>query len=337
MSRAASYRRSMRAIQAMRAGGPDVLELVEVPEPSPAPGEVVVKASAAGINFIDTYRRGGVYPMPFPHIPGSEGAGTVTAVGDGVTDLAVGDTIAWADSPDSYAEFVRVRADRALRVPDGVGLDVAAALPLQGLTAHYLATSTYSVQEGDTILVHAGAGGVGLLLTQLATARGARVITTVSSEEKEQLSRAAGAAEVIRYDQLSDLTAELPRIVRDLACGGVPVVYDGVGRSTFDASLACLRPRGLMVLFGASSGAVPPFDLQRLNAGGSLYITRPTLGHYIATTEELRGRTDELFAAVLDHTLNVRIGKRFPLAEACAAHEALEGRATTGKVILDIG
>jgi len=326
----------MRAIQAMRAGGPDVLELVEVPEPSPAPGEVVVKASAAGINFIDTYRRGGMYPMPFPHIPGSEGAGTVTTVGDGVTDLAVGDTIAWADSPDSYAEFVRVRADRALRVPDGVGLDVAAALPLQGLTAHYLATSTYSVQEGDTILVHAGAGGVGLLLTQLATARGARVITTVSSAEKEQLSRAAGAAEVIRYDQLSDLTAELPRIVRDLAGGGLPVVYDGVGRSTFDASLACLRPRGLMVLFGASSGAVPPFDLQRLNAGGSLYITRPTLGHYIATMQELRERADELFAAILDHRLDVRIGNRFPLAQARAAHEALEGRATTGKVILDI-
>jgi NADPH:quinone reductase and related Zn-dependent oxidoreductases len=327
----------MRAIQARRAGGPDVLELVEAPEPIPGPGEVVVKAAAAGINFIDTYRRGGMYPMPFPHIPGSEGAGTVAAVGEGVSDLAVGDNVAWADSPDSYAEFVRVKASRTLRVPDGVGLDVAAALPLQGLTAHYLATSTYPVQPGDTILVHAGAGGVGLLLTQLATARGARVITTVSNAEKEQLSRAAGAAGVIRYDLLKDLTAELPGIVRDLAGGGLPVVYDGVGRSTFDASLACLRPRGLMVLFGASSGAVPPFDLQRLNAGGSLYITRPTLGHYIATAEELRGRADDLFAAVLNHTLSVRIGKRFPLAHARAAHEALEGRATTGKVILDIG
>ena len=327
----------MRAIQAGRAGGPDVLEPADLPEPTPGPGEVLVRTAAAGVNFIDTYRRSGVYPVPFPHIPGSEGAGTVTAVGDGVTDLSVGDPIAWADSPDSYAEFVRVKVARAIPVPDGVGLDVAAALPLQGLTAHYLATSTYPVQAGDTILVHAGAGGVGLLLTQLATARGARVITTVSTAEKEQLSRAAGAAEVIRYDLLKDLTAELPGLVRELAGGGLPVVYDGVGRSTFDASLACLRPRGLMVLFGASSGPVPPFDLQRLNAGGSLYVTRPTLGHYISTTEELRGRAGELFAAVLAGTLQVRIGARFPLAEARGAHEALEGRATTGKVILELG
>jgi len=327
----------MRAIQAGRAGGPDVLEPADLPEPTPGPGEVLVRTAAAGVNFIDTYRRSGVYPVPFPHIPGSEGAGTVTAVGDGVTDLSVGDPIAWADSPDSYAEFVRVKVARAIPVPDGVGLDVAAALPLQGLTAHYLATSTYPVQAGDTILVHAGAGGVGLLLTQLATARGARVITTVSTAEKEQLSRAAGAAEVIRYDLLKDLTAELPGLVRELAGGGLPVVYDGVGRSTFDASLACLRPRGLMVLFGASSGPVPPFDLQRLNAGGSLYVTRPTLGHYIATTEELRGRAGELFAAVLAGRLQVRIGVRFPLAEARGAHEALEGRATTGKVILELG
>lgn len=327
----------MRAIQAGRAGGPDVLEPADLPEPTPGPGEVLVRTAAAGVNFIDTYRRSGAYPMPFPHIPGSEGAGTVTAVGDGVTDLSVGDPVAWADSPDSYAEFVRVKVARAIPVPDGVGLDVAAALPLQGLTAHYLATSTYPVQAGDTILVHAGAGGVGLLLTQLATARGARVITTVSTAEKEQLSRAAGAAEVIRYDLLKDLTGELPGLVRELAGGGLPVVYDGVGRSTFDASLACLRPRGLMVLFGAASGPVPPFDLQRLNAGGSLYVTRPTLGHYIATTEELRGRAGELFAAVQAGTLQVRIGARFPLAEARGAHEALEGRATTGKVILELG
>ncbi|PFG17174.1 NADPH2:quinone reductase [Propionicimonas paludicola] len=326
----------MHAIQALQAGGPDVLELVEVPDPTPGPGEVVVNAVAAGVNFIDTYRRGGMYPMPFPHIPGSEGAGTVTAVGEGVTSLAVGDTVAWADSPGSYAEFVRTTAARALKVPAGVDLDVAAAIPLQGLTAHYLATSTYPVQAGDTILVHAGAGGVGLLLTQLATARGARVITTVSSDEKEQLSRAAGAAEVIRYDLLKDLPVELPALVREVAGGGLPVVYDGVGRSTFDASLACLRPRGLMVLFGASSGAVPPFDLQRLNASGSLYVTRPSLGHYIATTEELQSRADGLFTAILDHSLDVRIGNRFPLAEARAAHEALEGRATTGKVILQV-
>lgn len=335
--RAPGYCLVMRAIQAQRAGGPDVLELVDLPDPTAGPGEVLVRAAAAGINFIDTYRRGGVYPMPFPHTPGDEGAGVVVAVGDDVTDLAEGDRVAWADSPGSYAELVRVKADRALRVPDGVDLDTAAALPLQGLTAHYLVTSTYPVQQGDTILVHAGAGGVGLLLTQLATARGARVITTVSTSEKEELSRAAGAVEVIRYDLLHDLTAELPGLVKELAGGGVPVVYDGVGRSTFDASLACLRRRGMMVLFGASSGPVPPFDIQRLNSGGSLFLTRPTLGHYIATTEELRGRADELFEGVLDGSLDVRIGARFTLADAADAHRALEGRATTGKVILEIG
>jgi NADPH2:quinone reductase len=326
----------MRAIQAQRPGGPEVLELVDLPDPTPGPGEVLVRTRAAGINFIDTYRRGGMYPMPFPHIPGSEGAGVVTAVGEDVTDLAVGDLIAWNDSPESYAELVRVKADRALRVPHGVDLDIAAALPLQGVTAQYLVTSTYPVQQGDWVLVHAGAGGVGLLLTQLATARGARVITTVSTPDKEALSRAAGAAEVIRYDLLKDLTAELPNLVRGVAGGGVPVVYDGVGRSTFDASLASLRRRGMMVLFGASSGPVQPFDIQRLNSGGSLFLTRPTLGHHIATREELRGRGDELFAAVLDGTLDVRIGSRFPLAEAAAAHNALEGRATTGKVILEM-
>jgi NADPH2:quinone reductase len=326
----------MRAIQAVRAGGSEVLKLIELPDPSPSAGEVLVRSAAAGINFIDTYRRGGVYPMPFPHIPGDEGAGVVAAVGDGVTDLAVGDRVAWADSPGSYAELVRVKAERALRVPDGVELDVAAALPLQGLTAHYLVTSTYPVQQGDWILIHAGAGGVGLLLTQLAIARGARVITTVSTPDKEALSRAAGASEVIRYDLLKDLAAELPGLVRGLAGGGVPVVYDGVGRSTFDASLASLRRRGVMVLFGASSGPVPPFDIQRLNSGGSLFLTRPTLGHHIATTAELRGRADELFAAVRGGKLDVRIGNRFPLAEAAAAHEALEGRATTGKAILEM-
>lgn len=327
----------MRAIQAQRAGGPDVLDLAELPDPAAAPDEVLVKTAAAGVNFIDTYRRSGSYPMPFPHVPGDEGAGVVVSVGDDVTDLTEGDRVAWADSPGSYAELVRVKAERVLRVPDHVDLDVAAALPLQGLTAHYLVTSTYPVQQGDTILVHAGAGGVGLLLTQLATARGARVITTVSTAEKEELSRAAGAVEVIRYDLLQDLTAELPGLVKELAGGGVPVVYDGVGRSTFDASLACLRRRGMMVLFGASSGAVPPFDIQRLNGGGSLFLTRPTLGHYIATTEELRNRAAELFAALVNGTLDVRIGARFPLAEAAAAHQLLEGRATTGKVILRVG
>lgn len=325
----------MHAIHVAQTGEPDVLEWTEVPEPTPGPGEVLVKVAAAGVNFIDTYQRRGIYPRPLPYVPGSEGAGVVAALGEGVSELAIGDLVAWTDAPGSYAEFVRVKAARALRVPDGVGLDVAAALPLQGLTAHYLVTSTYPVREGDTILVHAGAGGVGLLLTQLAVARGATVITTVSSADKERLSRAAGASEVIRYDQLSDLTAELPALVKGLS-GGVPVVYDGVGLSTFDASLASLRPRGTLVLFGGSSGQVPPFDLQRLSAGGSLFVTRPTLGHYIATDAELHSRGDELLTAVAAGTLDVRIGARFPLPDAAAAHTALEGRATTGKVILEV-
>lgn len=250
--------------------------------------------------------------------------------------LAVGDRIAWADAPASYAELVVVKAGRALPVPAGVGLDIAAALPLQGLTAHYLATSTYPVRDGEFVLVHAGAGGVGLLLTQLVTARGGRVISTVSTSEKAALSRAAGAVEVIRYDQLNDLTAELPQLVREISAGGVAVAYDGVGRSTFDASLASIRRRGMLVLFGGASGQVPPFDLQRLNAAGSLYVTRPNLADYIVTTEELRSRGDELFAAILEGRLDVRIGARYPLTDAGAAHQALEGRATTGKVILDI-
>lgn len=327
----------MRAIQAARAGGPEVLELVDLPDPTPAAGEVLVRAHAAGVNFIDTYRRSGVYAAEYPHVPGDEGAGEVVALGDGVSGLAVGDRVAWTDAPGSYAELVRVKAGRALRVPDGVDLDLAAALPLQGLTAHYLVTSTYPVQPGQSALVHAGAGGVGLLLTQLATARGARVITTVSTSEKEKLSRGAGAVEVIRYDLLRDLTAELPALVRELSGGGVHVAYDGVGRATFDASLASLRRRGMLVLFGGSSGQVPPFDLQRLNAAGSAYVTRPKIGDYIVTTEELQLRATEVFAAVADAALTVRIGARHPLADAAEAHRALEGRATTGKVILEIG
>lgn len=326
----------MYAIQAQRAGGPDVLTYLEVPDPVAGPGEVLVAVAAAGVNFIDTYQRGGVYPMRFPHVPGSEGAGEVVALGEGVTGLTVGQRVAWSDGPGSYAELVVVPAARLLPVPDGVSTEVAAALPLQGMTAHYLAFASYPVQPGDTVLVHAGAGGVGLLLTQWATARGARVITTVSTDEKEELSRAAGAAIVIRYDRLGDLTAELPALVREASDGGVAAVFDGVGRSTFDASLASLRRRGTLVLFGGASGQVPPFDLQRLNAGGSLSVTRPKLGDFIVTTEELRERSDALFAAVLDGTLQVRIGQRYPLAEAADAHRALEGRRTTGKVLLTI-
>jgi NADPH2:quinone reductase len=287
------------------------------------------------VNFIDTYRRGGVYPMPFPHVVGSEGAGEVVALGDGVTDVAVGDRVAWSDGPDSYAELVIVNPARLVPVPGGVPLDVAAAVPLQGMTAHYLVTSTYPVQPGDDVLIHAAAGGVGLLLTQLVVAHGGRVIATVSTEEKEALARAAGADVVIRYDQLGDLTAELPTLVKDATGGkGVAVAYDGVGRTTFDASLASIKPRGMMVLFGGSSGQVPPFDIQRLNSGGSLYLTRPTLGFYVATTDELRWRAKELFDAVQAGTLAVRIGARFALADAAEAQRALEGRKTTGKVIL---
>ena len=325
----------MHAVLATEPGGPDVLVPDEIPDPLPGPRDLLVRLSAAGVNFIDTYRRSGVYAMPFPHVPGSEGAGVVEAVGREVREFAVGDLVAWASAPSSYAELVVVPEAVALRVPDGVAEDVAAALPLQGLTAHYLVTSTFPVLEGQDVLVHAGAGGVGLLLTQLAAARGARVITTVGTPEKEALSRAAGAAEVIRYTELDDLASELPALVRDLTGGrGVHTVFDGVGASTFDASLASLRPRGGLALFGASSGPVPPFDPQRLNAAGSLFLTRPTLGHYTATRDELTRRADELFAAVAAGALDVRVGATYPLAEAAEAHRALEGRATTGKVLL---
>jgi NADPH2:quinone reductase len=273
--------------------------------------------------------------MPFPHVVGAEGAGTVVAIGADVVGYAVGDRVAWCDGAGSYADLVAISADRALAVPAGVSDLVAAALPLQGLTAHYLATSTFPVSAGQDVLVHAGAGGVGLLLTQLAVARGARVITTVSTRAKEELSRAAGASDVVRYTELADISRELPAIVRDLTGGaGVHTVFDGVGRVTFDASLASLRRRGGLALFGGSSGPVPPVDPQRLNAAGSVYLTRPTLGHFIATRDELAARADELFALVTNGSLDVRVGATFSLADAAQAHSALEGRATTGKVLL---
>lgn len=326
----------MRAIQARAAGGPEVLSVVETDPPRPGPGELLVALDAAGVNFIDTYRRAGVYPMPFPHVVGSEGAGTVLAVGDDVADVAVGTRVAWVSSATgSYAEQVLVRASDAVPVPDGVDPVTAAALLLQGITAHYLAGSTFPVTAGQDVLVHAGAGGVGLLLTQLAVRRGARVITTVSTAEKETLSRGAGASDVIRYDRLDDLTTELPALVRSLTGGsGVHTVFDGVGRSTFDASLASLRPRGGLALFGGSSGQVPPVDPQRLSAAGSVFLTRPTIGHFVATREELTERAADLFAGVMAGWLSVRIGATYPLADAAEAHTALEARATTGKVVL---
>ena len=325
----------MRAVIATRPGGPDVLEVTDAPDPVPGPDELLVRVAAAGVNFIDTYRRSGTYRMPFPHVVGDEGAGEVVAVGSDVTSFAPGDRVAWASAPGSYAELVTVPESVALPVPPGLDDRTAAALPLQGMTAHYLAASTFPLGEGHDVLLHAGAGGVGLLLTQLAAARGARVVSTVGSPEKEELARAAGATDVIRYRELADLTSELPAIVRALTAGrGVHVVYDGVGRDTFDASLASLARRGTLVLFGGSSGQVPPVDLQRLNAAGSLYVTRPTLGHYVATRDELLWRASEIFTAAAAGALDVRVGATFALADAAEAHRALEGRTTTGKVLL---
>ncbi|QOR72194.1 quinone oxidoreductase [Ruania alkalisoli] len=326
----------MQAVVANQPGGPEALAVQEVAAPRPGPGQVLVRTEAVGVNFIDTYHRSGVYPVDFPLTPGGEGAGVVSAVGDGVDFPIVGDRVAWAASATgSYAQQVLLDAAQALPVPEGVSAQLAAATPLQGMTAHMLVDGVSHLESGQTILVHAGAGGVGLLLTQLAVARGARVITTVSTDEKDTLSRSAGASDVIRYDQLDDLTAELPALVRDLTQGeGVHVAYDGVGKDTFDASLASVRRRGLLVLFGGASGQVPPFDLQRLNRAGSLFVTRPTLFHYIADADERAWRAREIFAAVADGSLDVRIGARFPLADAARAHAALEGRQTTGKVLL---
>ena len=322
------------AVLAVRAGGPEVLALRQIPTPPPGDGELLVEVAAIGVNFIDTYRRSGVYPIDYPSVLGTEGAGVVVAAGAHTGEFTVGDRVAWADAAGSYAGHVVVPAARALRVPAGIDLRTAAAVALQGLTAHYLATSTYPIRTGDQVLVHAGAGGVGLLLTQLAVARGAQVVTTVSTAAKAELSRAAGAHHVINYRELADLSTQLAPLVREATEGGAHVVYDSVGKDTFDASLASLRRRGTLVLCGGSSGQVPPFDIQRLNAAGSLFLTRPTLGDYVATRAELVWRSEELFHAVLSGALSVRIGATFPLADAAAAHTALEERRTTGKVLL---
>lgn len=321
----------MRAVQVSRTGGPEVLDLVESDDPTPGEGQVLVRLAAAGVNYIDTYHRAGVYPRPMPFVVGLEGMGTVHAVGPGVDRFAVGDRIAWCETPGSYAELVAVPAERAVAVPAEISDEVAVGALLQGMTAHMLVTATYPVAEGDAVLVHAAAGGVGLLLTQLAGARGARVIATVSTAEKEELARAAGAAEVVRYTEVEDLAAEVRRRTDG---EGVAVVYDGVGASTFDAGLASLRPRGMMVLYGAASGPVPPVDPQRLNAGGSLYLTRPTLFHYVAARSELEWHAGEVYRAVADGTLDVRIGHRYPLPDARRAHEDLQARRTTGKLLL---
>ncbi len=327
----------MRAVIAQRPGGPEVLELVDLPDPQPGPDEVLVRVAVAGVNFIDTYRRSGVYAMTFPHVVGSEGSGEVVAIGAQVTGIGVGQRVCWSSARGSYAELAVVRAADAIAVPAAVDDETAAALAMQGITAHYLTSSTVPLEAGDDVLLHAAAGGVGLLATQLATLRGARVIGTVGSAAKEALAREAGAAEVIRYRELADLTRDLPPLVRGLTAGvGVRVAYDSVGKDTFDASLASVRPRGTLVLFGGSSGQVPPFDLQRLNAAGSLYVTRPSLGAYMRTRAESDWRAGELFDLVRSGRLKVRVGARFALAEAAEAHRALEGRATTGKVLLTV-
>jgi NADPH:quinone reductase len=321
----------MRAIQITETGGPEVLRLAELPEPEPGPGQLLVEVAAAGINYLDTYHRSGAYPMALPFIPGREGAGTVTAVGPDVSEIAVGDRVAWATSLASYAEQAVVPAEQAVPVPQGMDIQTAAGCLLQGMTAHYLAVSVHSVQPGETVLVHAAAGGVGLLLTQLATARGGRVIGTVSTPAKERLAREAGAAEVIRYTEIDDLAGEVRRLTGG---DGVAAVYDGVGASTFDASLGSLRPRGMLALYGAASGPVPPVDPQRLNSAGSVFLTRPTLAHYIATREELLWRAGEVFDSILDGSLRITIGSRYPLADASRAHQDLQGRRTTGKLLL---
>jgi NADPH2:quinone reductase len=321
----------MRAVQVPEAGGPEVLTHTELPDPEPGPGEILVEVAAAGVNYIDTYQRQGLYPMPTPYVAGLEGAGRVRALGDGVTEFAVGDRVAWSETLGSYAELVAVPAAKAVAVPDAVADDLAVGALLQGMTAHFLVHDTYPVRPGDDVLVHAAAGGVGLLLTQLVTARGGRVIATVSTAAKEELARGAGAAEVIRYTEVADLAAE----VRARTGGrGVAVAYDSVGRDTFDASLASLRLRGMLVLFGAASGPVPPVDPQRLNAAGSVFLTRPTLFHHVHTREELTTRAAAVYAAVADGSLDVRIGHRYALAEARAAHEDLQARRTTGKLLL---
>ncbi|WP_298175631.1 quinone oxidoreductase [Saccharomonospora sp.] len=318
------------AIRIERTGGPEVLDVADVEVGGPGPREVLIDVAAAGVNYIDTYQRSGIYEVPLPYTPGMEGAGRIVEVGSEVTGLSVGDRVAWQDAPGSYAQRAVVPADVVVKLPEGVAEETAAAVMLQGITAHYLVSSTYEVCEGETVLVHAAAGGVGLLLTQLAKARGAKVIGTVSTPEKERLAREAGADEVIRYTEQDFVEA-----TRAFTRGeGVDVVYDGVGASTYEGSLECLRPRGLLALFGAASGPVPPIDPQRLNRGGSLFLTRPKSGDYIRTRQELEWRVGELFDALAERKLDVRIGGRYSLTDARKAHEDLQGRRTTGKLLL---
>ncbi len=320
----------MRAIRFHETGGPEVLRFEEVDRPEPGPGQVRVKVAATGLNYIETYHRSGLYPMPLPCTPGSEFAGTVDAIGDGVIGVSLGDRVATASGTGGYAEYALIPTDKLVHVPADVDLDLAAAVMLQGMTAHYLVYSTYPLKAGETCLIHAAAGGVGLLLVQLAHRIGARVIATVGSVAKAELARAAGADEVILYRE----EPFAPR-VRELTAGrGVDVVYDSVGKDTWEGSLDSLRPRGMLVSFGNASGAVPPTSPLVLSAKGSLFLTRPTLWYYIATPEELAWRANDLFSWIAQGELNVRVDRRFSLADAADAHRALEGRETAGKVLI---
>jgi NADPH2:quinone reductase len=321
----------MRAVLVHQHGGPEVLVVQDLPTPDPGPGELRVDVAAAGVNFIDVYYRTGAYPLQTPFIVGSEGAGVVSAVGTGVTGFLVGDHVAWAMVPGAgYAEQVIVPSGRTVPVPGGIDDEAAAAVLLQGMTAHYLTRSTYPARPGETALVHAAAGGVGLLLTQVLSTRGVRVIATTSTEDKAALARAAGAADVIRYDR-EDVAGEVSRLTDGR---GVDVVYDGVGRATFEGSIDSLRPRGMFVLYGAASGPVAPVDPSLLQSKGSLFFTRPTLAHYAAARAELLERARELFAWVASGELSVRVGARYTLEQAQQAHRDLEGRRTTGKSLI---
>ena len=322
----------MQAIQIAQTGGPEVLTLRELPTPTPGPGQALIQIEASGVNFIDTYLREGRYPAQLPFIPGQEAAGVVVALGPDTSNspVKVGDRVVYSNVLGAYAQFAVAPASRLIHVPDGITSEQAAAAMLQGMTAHYLSHSTYVIQPGDPVLIHAGAGGVGLLLIQMAKRLGARIFTTVSTEGKAALAREAGADETILYTR-EDFTAR----VRELTNGqGVPVVYDSVGKTTFDGSLACLRPRGLMALFGGSSGAVPPFDLIKLSTSGSLFVTRPTLKDYTATRAELEQRAGDVLRWVADGSLKLRLEHTYRLADAAQAHRDLESRKTTGKVLL---
>ncbi len=320
----------MKAVRVHTQGGPEVMKLDDVPEPTPKVGEAVVKVDAAGLNYIDVYQRSGLYKLAMPFTLGLEAGGTVTAVGPGVTEVKVGDKVAYTGVPGAYAQYAAVPAPRLVVLPAGLSTKQGAAMMLQGMTAHYLACSTYPLKKGDTCLVHAAAGGVGLILCQIARMRGARVIGTVSTDEKAKLAREAGADEVILYTK-QDFEAEVKRITGGKGC---QVVFDSVGKTTFDKGFNCLAPRGMMVLFGQSSGPIGPFDPQILNQKGSVFLTRPSLFHYVATREELVQRASDLAEWIKAGKLKLRTEFEFPLKDAAEAHRALEGRRTTGKVLL---